>query len=189
MFANYCLYLFDAKCVSRSIRILQLAKLLMLFDFPDFGMMMSQSRWGADLNGLTRKMFALHEQDPLRLKVSDNANTNTDSVQYAVDNLGVKLADESARVDMRLRADTGAITGKRKKKLDIAIVSYCNYKDPTFPLPKYSRQNKQAYADMHGYKLYHLEQPLEQHWHPWMNKLLSVPRGAIWTHPQFLLHG
>ena len=65
-------------------------------------------------------------------------------------------------------------SSSRSRKNSVGIVSYCNYKDPTFPLPTYSRKNKQAYADHHGYSLYHLEKPFVSQFHPWMNKLLSV---------------
>ena len=63
---------------------------------------------------------------------------------------------------------------KVTQKLDVGIVSYCNYKDPAFPLPRYSKDSKQAYADYHGYTLYHLEKPIVKSFHPWMNKLLTV---------------
>ena len=68
--------------------------------------------------------------------------------------------------------------------LSIGVVSYCNYADPSFPLPYYSRANKQLYVDRinekfgqsHGsrYTLYYWENPFVKQMHAWANELLSV---------------
>lgn len=47
-----CLDTLGDRCLRRSIRVLQLAKLMTLFNFPDYGTMMSNSRWEANLQSI-----------------------------------------------------------------------------------------------------------------------------------------
>ena len=54
------------------------------------------------------------------------------------------------------------------------IVSYCNYPAADNGLTRWSRENKQRYADTHGYRLIHVEEPLDRAHHAWMNKVLAI---------------
>eukprot|EP00971_Amphidinium_carterae_P336434 6472804-Amphidinium_carterae.1 len=46
------------------------------------------------------------------------------------------------------------------------------------------RSNKQAYANEHGYRLYHFETPFMANAHPWMNKLIAIQRSVKHEHHQ-----
>eukprot|EP00392_Amoebophrya_sp_AT5.2_P013771 g13900.t1 len=142
-FARYCLQLFQEQCRGRAVRVLQLAKLMTLFNFPDYGTMMGQSKWRADLGTLSAQVFELYGSD----------------AQTASPLFVQKLTAAAAALPI---------------PISVGIVSYCNYGSSSFPLPGWSRRNKNAYAKKHGYQMYHLEKPLVKQYHPWMNKLLAV---------------
>ncbi|CAD7924912.1 unnamed protein product [Amoebophrya sp. A25] len=146
-FARYCLHLFQENCRERAVRVLQLAKLMTLFNFPDYGTMMQQSKWRADLGMLSGQVYELYGPDAQLASAADIATRR-------------RVAEGSD-----LQAPS---------KLSIGIVSYCNYGNSSFPLPGWSRRNKESYAKRHGYALYHLEKPIVKQYHPWMNKLLAV---------------
>ncbi|CAD7928910.1 unnamed protein product [Amoebophrya sp. A120] len=137
-FARYCLHLFQERCAQRAVRVLQLAKLMTLFNFPDYGTMMGQSKWRADLGTLSSQVYELY--------------------------------GPGAQTAVRRKQLTAPVTAM----LSIGIVSYCNYGSSSFPLPGWSRRNKNAYAKKHGYVIHHLEKPIVKQYHPWMNKLLAV---------------
>jgi len=62
----------------------------------------------------------------------------------------------------------------RAPSLRVGLVTYCNYNDSATSLTGWSRSSKQAYADLHGYKLFHFEEPFVTQAHPWMNKLIAI---------------
>lgn len=62
----------------------------------------------------------------------------------------------------------------RESRWRIGLVTYCNYNDTATSLTKWSRTSKSAYAERHGYKLFHFEEPFVTQAHPWMNKLIAI---------------
>lgn len=113
-----------------------------------------RSKWRADLNGMSKQVYNL-------LGAARQRKTTAPSID----------PDDGSVVITTTPPPSPPPTSRKK---NVGIVSYCNYGNSSFPLPRYSRTNKQAYADLHGYKLYHIEQPFVKQAHPWANKLLAV---------------
>eukprot|EP00428_Durinskia_dybowskii_P038901 CAMPEP_0170255752 /NCGR_PEP_ID=MMETSP0116_2-20130129/27729_1 /TAXON_ID=400756 /ORGANISM="Durinskia baltica, Strain CSIRO CS-38" /LENGTH=271 /DNA_ID=CAMNT_0010506761 /DNA_START=29 /DNA_END=841 /DNA_ORIENTATION=- len=79
------------------------------------------------------------------------------------------------------RAEVAGVEVRMAEPLDfrdasqrIGLVTYCSYNDSRTSLTRWSRSSKTAYAEHHGYKLFHFEEPFVTQAHPWMNKLIAV---------------
>lgn len=140
--AGACVDALGEGCLQRALRLSHLAKLLMLFNFNDYGAWFAHTRWRIDMSRLSNSMQELTHA-------------------ARADGLGgaVPMAEPLDFRDPSWR---------------IGLVTYCNYNDSVTSLTRWSRGSKQAYADKHGYTLFHFEKPFVTQAHPWMNKLIAI---------------
>jgi len=144
--AVLCTEVHGGRCLQRALRLLHLSKLLVLFNFNDYGAWFSQSRWRIDMNELSSTM-----QQLLQLARADEGPA-------------AAVAPVLEPLDFR------------EPSWRIGLVTYCNYNDSATRLTSQSRSSKRAYASRHAYALLHLEEPFVTQAHPWMNKLIAIQR-------------
>ena len=77
---------------------------------------------------------------------------------------------ERSNLEQIVAEDSRTSTDEHK----VEIVSYCYYPGNGTQLPRWSRENKNAYADHWGISIKHYNTPLARDSHAWMNKLLAL---------------